>query len=228
MFKNFIGACVLALLAMCTATAPVTASSLQEITDSTVQLYKNGMSICSMTAVSDRTFHTANHCVVDNRATYAMIITKNDDEGEPVSSQIVRLKVTGHFPKWDTARLVISDPDYYGYIKPVDIATPYEVTHDLYPGAHVLAAGYAFGEHFTPAQGAFVLSKLPPKDVIPRATDEFYHITASITNGMSGGGLYLEVGENEYKLIGALSIFAPAYNQFNMASPWNAIRASLP
>lgn len=183
----------LALLAAGTANA----SQIYEIGNATYKLYDGGAPICSAVAVSPTQLVTAAHCVDSKNLNIQ--IEKLGPDFKPLAIDVRFLKVTRTFKGKDVALLEIKDgilPQY------VEIASPKEVNLKL--GDPVIVVGYPKVKEITLTHGEFSsMASLTDMGL----EGAFYKVTAPVTGGNSGGGLYGEfidevTNEKEYRLIG--------------------------
>lgn len=199
----------LGLLLMTTIGAQ--ASSLNDIFNASYILSKNGSEICSSQVIKDDgklKLLTAAHCVDDvvvlgPETFYTIVQTKVDEDLNPISANVFFLKKEKVNESDDTALLTFLDPSFESAY--VDVGG--EVAKGLLkPGTEVVAA------HFPLNTGArnvnfddgifngYVKSPGSLSDLNNRAS-----VTSLTTGGSSGSGIYIELGEGNYQLVGTLS-----------------------
>jgi hypothetical protein len=229
LIKNILTWALLVPLMTCTATAPVTASSYQEIADATYRLWAKDAPVCSGQFVEENTLLTAAHCVRSDGPFYLVLPTMDENE-KLLSEQVVYLKVAKKHESGDTATLTVLDPSLT--FPTVDVANKETVDELLVMGKDVLAAGYAFVDAWQLSEGIYSGNVHTTRaGDFAHMTDWYYNTTASIAGGMSGGGLYIEVVtcdadrtcETGWQLVGAVTGYAPAYAGKNVFSTIDSV-----
>jgi len=179
------------------------ASSVKDIIGATYKLYQNDRPICSGQFVkSDATddfFLTAAHCIADAgpKTTFSIRKQKLDEKFNPISEQIFYLKPVRVMKKRDVALLRAIDPS--GNFDTVQIATVDEA-NSVEIGAPVIVVGYPKVLEITYTSGEFTGKARSPMEA--EIDSPLYRTTAPLTGGSSGGGLYMKVGEGDYRLFG--------------------------
>ncbi len=227
-----IGAIVLLWLALTASLTFAHASSLDEIRRGTLMLYNGADGFCSGTLIAPDLILSAAHCANEGDGVNVRLQTL--DEGEVVlSEKIVYVKPVRTLKEWDVALFSPLDPKvnfvqaFGDSVAVIDIASGDEAK-TLKFGDRVLAFGYPKAFQLQVTDGLFSGTKVL-KGMYEHAT---YKISAPITGGNSGGGLYTYVcpptdtlKQCGYALIGVNVAGMRDVSFMNYAAPYAAIMA---
>ena len=178
------------------------ATSLNDALKGTVKLYSSDTGICSATLVADDVLLTAGHCV--NEKDLNIRVQVKDKDFNLLREEIIYVDVSKKLTDLDLAILTPKDKlnsfktVLGNNISVVSVATPEQAGSELWTGADIWTIGYPKAMELTVTQGLFTGVVESPTDL---EASPVYQITAPITGGNSGGGLYIRV-DGEFYLVG--------------------------
>lgn len=210
---------LLAILAAVAALClPAHASDLAGIEAGTGMLYSNGRPVCSAQIVhskpgkgdagTETIVLTANHCVHSKDDEFAFAVPTYTEDADMLKVTLYGATVLKQEAKSDIAVFKLRDTETT--LAAVDVATPEEAKAALIKGTRILAIGFP-GTSYLPMKDLIVTDGLyvgKTDALSPGANAKFYRTTISVFYGNSGGGLYVQVGE-EWKLVGVTSELDP-------------------
>ncbi len=171
------------------------ASSLEEIKNATYKLYDDGVPICSAVAISPTQLVTANHCVDGSSNLSISVETLDPKDLKPVSITQNFVKVVRTIKDKDVAMLQLKATNTALHV--ADYAVPKETKMNF--GDPVIVVGYPKVMEVTMTHGEFSSMASLKEHGLDAL---FWKITAPVTGGNSGGGLYKEFNKGDYKLVG--------------------------
>jgi S1-C subfamily serine protease len=178
------------------------AATLKEVIGATYKLYQGDRPVCSGQFVKsdakDDFFLTAAHCIdAGPEVTFSVRKQNLDEKFNPISEQIFYLKPVRVMKRKDVALLRAIDPS--GVFDTVEVASVEEAAK-LQIGSPVVVIGYPKVLDITYTAGEYTGKVRSPME--GEIDSPLYRTTAPLTGGSSGGGLYMKIGENQYKLFG--------------------------
>lgn len=221
---------ILAALALLATTSLASATSLQDIVNSTYKLYEGASGYCSSTFVGNNdegaVFLTAAHCVAQDGVMNIRIQKTSDEEknyGEVLSEEVFYLKAVKTL-KGDDVALLQTTSKIHLPDTAVDIATEDEAKKILKIGTPVTTVGYPKAQVVAVTQGQYT-GMVPPPEGGPWEVP-MYQITSPITGGNSGGGLYTEI-DGSLKLVGVNVAGYRDVSFMNFSSPLSSVKKAL-
>lgn len=196
---GILGAGFAACIFVASAPAITPGNTLQEIRAASFMLAENGLAICSGQFIDENTFLTAAHCIKgqDTHPAYSIVV---GDQRVPVTVVVDNDKV-------DVAILDVVGDQTFPYITVADTA-------ELEMGQSVINAHFpmAYGEFFL-SEGTYVEARGAPLGL--SVETDVSVVTVDNLPGSSGSGLYAEVGNGKYQLVGTLSGgYGTSFNYF--------------
>ena len=217
-FLNKVIAASLLTVGLLTGTA--NSSTLEEVVNASYRLENSKGSTCSGTFVNspkgEQVFATSAHCVIDLGVPYyntkpegEFLIKKvtKDETLRPSVEHVFYLDVPVAnnglyyiFPELDIALLKLRNSVVR--FPTVDLLTNEEADKLSVIGTKVTVVGYPLGFEATHTRGEFSSKERSMKKGINSIV---YRYTAPSTYGNSGGGLYAELPNQDYKYMGTVS-----------------------
>lgn len=194
---------LVALAGLLMLAAGARASSLDDIQKGTLMIYSGSDGFCSGTLIAPDLILSAAHCA-DNGDGINVRVQVLDEKEDVMSEKLVYVKAVRTLKDWDVALFSPKDSKtnfvqaFGSSVAVVDIASDDEAKA-VKLGDRVIAFGYPKAFQLQVTDGLWSGMKFI-KDGIWK--HPLYKISAPITGGNSGGGLYLLLPDQSLKLLG--------------------------
>jgi len=161
---------------------------------------------------------TAKHCLAGKgNVANEVDIPVYSDENQLIAEHTIFANVWRRDYSSDLAILVLLDQQTI--YAPVAVVA--EKASMMYAGTDVWAAGYPRGLALTLTRG--ILNHLVRAAVAGTPEREYYHSTASVSPGSSGGGLYRQTESGGYEIIGMVSARSAKDDYLTLVTPLSDI-----